>query len=200
MGLFKINMPMLYGEGDAAFRRLQEEIMRNSDDSSIFCNNGHSDSLMAHSPECFADRGSVTKGRILSAEPCSFTNRGLELFATASTSQITSANVYGWHSVSQNTVYRIDLGCEVLDHTSAAQSQEPVGHDLSMPSGAQYLYLVHSQGGDTYRRLSVAPNDLSQAVLKAEWVDVGEKLFFIVEPRFILRYEEVREIMDLMGW
>jgi hypothetical protein len=37
MGLFGINMPMLYGEGTAAFRRLQEEIMRNNDDSSIFC-------------------------------------------------------------------------------------------------------------------------------------------------------------------
>jgi len=36
MGLFSVNMPMLYGEGDQAFRRLQEEIIRHSDDHSLF--------------------------------------------------------------------------------------------------------------------------------------------------------------------
>lgn len=36
LGIFDINMPMLYGEGDKAFLRLQEEIMRRSNDLSIF--------------------------------------------------------------------------------------------------------------------------------------------------------------------
>ena len=36
MGLFDVNMPMLYGEGSNAFLRLQEEIMKHSDDESIF--------------------------------------------------------------------------------------------------------------------------------------------------------------------
>ncbi|KAK5632731.1 hypothetical protein RRF57_008445 [Xylaria bambusicola] len=36
LGLFKINMPLLYGEGSAAFQRLQEEIMKVSVDQSIF--------------------------------------------------------------------------------------------------------------------------------------------------------------------
>ncbi|KAF5251040.1 hypothetical protein FANTH_3801 [Fusarium anthophilum] len=36
MGIFGINMPLLYGEGDKAFYRLQEEIMRVSDDHSLF--------------------------------------------------------------------------------------------------------------------------------------------------------------------
>jgi hypothetical protein len=36
MGLFGIHMPMLYGEGDNAFRRLQEEIIRTTPDESIF--------------------------------------------------------------------------------------------------------------------------------------------------------------------
>ena len=36
MGLFDVNMPLLYGEGDKAFRRLQEEIMSKSNDQSIF--------------------------------------------------------------------------------------------------------------------------------------------------------------------
>ncbi|KAI5926377.1 heterokaryon incompatibility protein-domain-containing protein [Camillea tinctor] len=36
MGIFGVNMPMLYGEGSKAFQRLQEEIMRESDDHSLF--------------------------------------------------------------------------------------------------------------------------------------------------------------------
>jgi hypothetical protein len=36
MGIFDINMPLLYGEGKKAFTRLQEEIMKTSDDQSLF--------------------------------------------------------------------------------------------------------------------------------------------------------------------
>lgn len=36
MGLFSVNMPLLYGEGEKAFIRLQEEIMKDSDDHSLF--------------------------------------------------------------------------------------------------------------------------------------------------------------------
>ncbi|KAK0647076.1 heterokaryon incompatibility protein-domain-containing protein [Cercophora newfieldiana] len=37
MGLFGVNMPLLYGEGGNAFFRLQEEILKVSTDYSIFC-------------------------------------------------------------------------------------------------------------------------------------------------------------------
>ncbi len=36
LGIFDINMPTLYGEGRKAFRRLQEEIMRQSPDTTLF--------------------------------------------------------------------------------------------------------------------------------------------------------------------
>ncbi|PIL28688.1 hypothetical protein GSI_08732 [Ganoderma sinense ZZ0214-1] len=36
LGIFDINMPTLYGEGEGAFRRLQEEIMRRTPDQSLF--------------------------------------------------------------------------------------------------------------------------------------------------------------------
>ncbi|KAF4631600.1 hypothetical protein G7Y89_g6537 [Cudoniella acicularis] len=36
IGIFGINLPLLYGEGERAFIRLQEEIMRSSDDQSLF--------------------------------------------------------------------------------------------------------------------------------------------------------------------
>lgn len=36
MGIFDVNMPLLYGEGRKAFLRLQEEILRTTDDQSLF--------------------------------------------------------------------------------------------------------------------------------------------------------------------
>jgi hypothetical protein len=36
MGIFRLNMPLLYGEGTRAFRRLQEEILRVSEDYTLF--------------------------------------------------------------------------------------------------------------------------------------------------------------------
>lgn len=36
LGIFDVNMPLLYGEGKRAFTRLQEEIMKISDDQSLF--------------------------------------------------------------------------------------------------------------------------------------------------------------------
>ncbi|KUJ07713.1 uncharacterized protein LY89DRAFT_691451 [Mollisia scopiformis] len=35
-GIFDVNMPLLYGEGEKAFLRLQEEIMKRSNDQSLF--------------------------------------------------------------------------------------------------------------------------------------------------------------------
>ncbi|PWY85486.1 hypothetical protein BO83DRAFT_9175 [Aspergillus eucalypticola CBS 122712] len=36
LGILQVSMPLLYGEGSAAFRRLQEEIIKYSDDQSLF--------------------------------------------------------------------------------------------------------------------------------------------------------------------
>ncbi|KAL8376059.1 hypothetical protein RB595_007259 [Gaeumannomyces hyphopodioides] len=37
LGIFDIHMPLLYGEGEKAFQRLQEAILKRSNDTSIFC-------------------------------------------------------------------------------------------------------------------------------------------------------------------
>ncbi|KAI6167851.1 heterokaryon incompatibility protein-domain-containing protein [Pisolithus thermaeus] len=59
MGLFGVHMPMLYGEGKNAFRRLQLEITRVTSDHSIFAwdrkDNGWSGSVLADDPSYFQD-------------------------------------------------------------------------------------------------------------------------------------------------
>ncbi|KAI5991382.1 heterokaryon incompatibility protein-domain-containing protein [Pisolithus marmoratus] len=60
LGLFGVNMPMLYGEGKKAFRRLQLEILGESNDQSIFtwdpyATIGQDGSVLADDPSCFRD-------------------------------------------------------------------------------------------------------------------------------------------------
>ncbi|KAJ8124904.1 hypothetical protein O1611_g8737 [Lasiodiplodia mahajangana] len=71
MGLFDVNMPMIYGERDRAFLRLQEHIIAKSSDESIFVwdldilEDSVRDAkqvrsgLLAPSPACFARSGDV---------------------------------------------------------------------------------------------------------------------------------------------
>jgi len=105
LGLFRVNMPLLYGEGGTrAFMRLQEEIIKTSADHTIFawfaneeafpegasifrhCNSG----LLAPSPAFFASSHSVRRRikasaldvRFLafgSSNPYQMTNRGLQI-------------------------------------------------------------------------------------------------------------------------
>lgn len=81
-----MNMPLLYGEGRKAFRRLQEEIMNSSNDHSIFAwddkSPGYfsSPSMLASSPEEFVHSGSIIQcGESRSCRPCSFVNRGVSI-------------------------------------------------------------------------------------------------------------------------
>jgi hypothetical protein len=54
LGLLHINMSLLYGEGERAFTRLQEEIIHRSADSSVFAwFRGMENALLAPSPACF---------------------------------------------------------------------------------------------------------------------------------------------------
>ena len=83
LGIFGVNMPMLYGEGDKAFRRLQEEIIKQSDDHTIFAwrDQQSAKSVLAPSPLCF--RGLDDMERIVPTNDTSqgytFVNAGLSI-------------------------------------------------------------------------------------------------------------------------
>ncbi|KAI1778913.1 HET-domain-containing protein [Hypoxylon cercidicola] len=87
IGLFDINMPLLYGEGDKAFVRLQEEILKETDDHSLLCWTVPKDSprawtlesVFAKSPDDFADSGNIRGNLFDSGAPSAMTNRGLEV-------------------------------------------------------------------------------------------------------------------------
>ncbi|KFA51934.1 hypothetical protein S40293_07071 [Stachybotrys chartarum IBT 40293] len=85
LGIFDVNMPMIYGEGDKAFVRLQEEILKETDDQSIFAWDASSMpasldviGVLAPSPEYF--RGSANiEAYPSSGEPLTITNRGIQM-------------------------------------------------------------------------------------------------------------------------
>jgi len=84
MGLFGVNMPMLYGEGEGAFARLQQEIMNMSDDQTIFVWKSdswweHRGGLLADSPAVFVDSGNIVQCSDRQSDSFSWTNGGIRL-------------------------------------------------------------------------------------------------------------------------
>ena len=83
MGIFDVNMPMLYGEKEKAFLRLQEEIIKRSDDHTIFAwpiQRHGQPGLLADSPEAFANCQNIrTMTSRRGRSPYSLTNRGLSI-------------------------------------------------------------------------------------------------------------------------
>ncbi|KAI4906583.1 hypothetical protein J4E90_010477 [Alternaria incomplexa] len=86
IGLFDVSMPMLYGEGaEKAFFRLQEEIIHNSNDLSLFAwtaANGSSTyrGILARSPDEFASLGNLVLEQDLRFNPdYSMSNKGLRV-------------------------------------------------------------------------------------------------------------------------
>ena len=65
LGIFDVNMPLLYGEGRKAFLRLQEEIIKNSNDQTLLAwgfGIPPDSALLSHSSGCFADSPKVFTG------------------------------------------------------------------------------------------------------------------------------------------
>ena len=83
LGLFDINMPLVYGEGDNAFYRLQCEIIQSSADESIFAWKDHRYShtgLLAKSPSAFVDSNDIVPIYMKPARPPYYmTNNGLAI-------------------------------------------------------------------------------------------------------------------------
>jgi hypothetical protein len=84
MGLFDVNMPLLYGEGEKAFIRLQEEIIKESDDQSIFAweaedhPNVPTLGILAAHPSAFKDTGDINAYPGY-GQPYMMTNRGVQI-------------------------------------------------------------------------------------------------------------------------
>ncbi|MCJ1367563.1 hypothetical protein MMC16_006697 [Acarospora aff. strigata] len=81
LGIFDVNMPLLYGEGRKAFLRLEMEIIKKSDDESIFAWRCAQDDsgMLAPWPSAFAGSGDIIpQPAAFERSPYSMCNKGLE--------------------------------------------------------------------------------------------------------------------------
>ena len=85
LGIFGVHMPMLYGEGENAFRRLQEEIIKVSNDQSLFAwsdefwNEEQEVGLIAKSPSQFRNSGNIVPYNSEQDISYTITNTGLRI-------------------------------------------------------------------------------------------------------------------------
>jgi len=87
LGIFGINMPLIYGEGPRAFFRLQEEILRVSADQSLFCwswgdsrDSRPGRGILSPRPQAFLEAGRYVPRRTKTRpRPYAMTNAGLSI-------------------------------------------------------------------------------------------------------------------------
>jgi hypothetical protein len=135
LGIFDVNMPLLYGEGPKAFQRLQEEILKISDDQSILAwgFNCERQSLwgvsaaLAQSPSDFAACAEmISWGAAESGDSFSMTQRGLQL------------NLPELQSLSDGDLLYCMLNCTVKTRVSVAGTRVlavPLLHPLARADG-----------------------------------------------------------------
>jgi hypothetical protein len=125
LGIFDVNIPLLYGEGPKAFRRLQQAIMSQSDDESIFVwvspRIGDQRGMLADSPIEFDATGHIRPIRFhRKRPPISLTSRGLEVhhaYAHPLTGLWDSfcESFIGGSPLSAAETIRLRLDCEGID-------------------------------------------------------------------------------------
>jgi hypothetical protein len=132
LGIFDINMPMLYGEGERSFIRLQEELLRTSDDQSLFAWESDNPShhpytgLLASSPACFANSREISSlGFFNQSESSSMTSKGIH------------AKFYLRPDGTEGGVYRAFLECK--HNKSGCQPAIDLQHISTFRYGSQYI-------------------------------------------------------------
>ncbi|KAF4421776.1 beta transducin [Fusarium acutatum] len=136
MGIFGINMPLRYGEGDKAFYRLQEEIMRVSEDHSLFewkaiTSRG---GLLAPTPAAFKHSGDIIPWNPFTPynSPFTITNKGVHMEAPFIAQDTSGSGLCVFHFVERN-------GLSSLSEAALAGDSGSVWYLLTqIPSGIMH--------------------------------------------------------------
>ena len=134
LGIFEVNMPLLYGEDNRAFRRLQEEIIKSSSDLSILAwihplgqHNVEANSelhcgVLAESPASFAEASSIHGSPDMSPlEECVVTNRGIRLHCPIK---------FLWDSNAVKFYYVLPLYCKSTDGQNLGIRLRKIGNEM----------------------------------------------------------------------
>ena len=107
-------MPLLYGEGEKAFMRLQQEIIKAPDDESIFAwtLDRWKWGMLAPSPQAFRGSENVVDIRLFPEErmPFSLTNKDLEIRSSSQTNALGNVDLSTLLPMGYPT-HTVTLGC-----------------------------------------------------------------------------------------
>ena len=208
MGLFGVNMPLIYGERHKAFIRLQTEIMKYSDDQSLFAwktPTAVDDArcgLLASSPTCFAESRNISPfsrhaSDYESQAPFSMTSRGV-----STSLPIIQVKRATWGLIEYSGMFLAALDCQ--DVTDA---RGPLGIYLLWNEGGYYrrcyphqlIPTVNAQeviGNITTKNVYIAQDDISpkagaKSVYRFHIPDLPEEL---LQRNIILELFENKEI------
>ena len=174
MGIFNVNMPILYGEGlHSAFRRLQEEIMKTSFDQSLFAWRQDYDSsgLLACSPRDFAETPPLGLWAPDMLTPMVATNIGI-LFTPCVLDK-------DWYPGEVDGVMKVGLRCDVKTHIGwmilVLRLKLVENANVYVNGGPQEAYRridcdlwetipCHSYVGEEYKQILVLGNDTHDLV------------------------------------
>ncbi|KAI0378113.1 HET-domain-containing protein [Hypomontagnella monticulosa] len=160
MGLFNVNMPVMYGEGPtSAFKRLQREIMQSSFDMTIFAWRGDysSSGMLAKSPADFADIPPLGLWAPVSVSPYLMTNVGLSIRLNITNRQQIEERQF--KKLPQGAILRAALQCDV--QTPTGQWEIPM---IYLRPVARAHFFVNGKECRAYRRVQCA-----------EWVTLPSK-------------------------
>lgn len=136
LGIFNINMPLLYGEGEQAFQRLQEEIVKITDDETIFAWKAETStfatwrSLFARSPVEFTQSGDFLPALgFNNSQSHAITNQGLRIMLPLSKRKGVEK---GWRS-----------GTEFIATLKTRRARDlvaaPIGISIKKVTGNEYV-------------------------------------------------------------
>ncbi|KAH6871396.1 heterokaryon incompatibility protein-domain-containing protein [Thelonectria olida] len=159
LGIFDVNMPLVYGEGSKAFTRLQEEIIRTTWDLSVFAwkavpgrDGRHSrrySGILAECPNQFSDCGRLvkSKGSQLHAD-FAVTNLGIRIPTVLVASRVENF---------QGSRYILSLDCSTEDQTqsSLALYLRKCGADLFVRDQPSLLATLTPESHDRYRSRTI---------------------------------------------
>ncbi|KAK7456050.1 HET domain-containing protein [Colletotrichum acutatum] len=169
LGLFDINIPLLYGEGDMAFVRLQQEIIKETTDQSLLASWGLGNSLS-------------TRGHFFATSPAAMTRA-----ASFYTDNITEMSSSEFRMT--NRGFRINLSLLLLSEFESGSHNAPncyyallnvlddQDRRICLP-----LFLNNSPSGDEFVRSPSGPVALSETSLNSLGEATYEELVIVREP------------------
>ncbi|KAI1159678.1 heterokaryon incompatibility protein-domain-containing protein [Nemania serpens] len=161
LGIFNIDMPLLYGESKRAFLRFQQEIIKVSDDQSLLAwtsDDTYShllSGILAPSPHVFRNCGSVVRNMDLKKMPLSLTNIGICMKVPVITTSLSGIILAGLNCAHEIRRYpRNDSWETIHKPPTSSRSTEPRRH-------VKIWIWLWSLQHDVYRRVHFPTSTIS---------------------------------------